>query len=578
MKSLFTLLIVLFAVVNLQAQNWILSTNPAKNGLNINKNSNIQITFNRQMSSASLNSSNVKLYGNIQGYFPCTFSYNQSEKKLTITHSKSFLPGENVNVILTGNIRDTANATMGKVYSMMFTAQAIRGTGMFIQKNTSLPVGSGPYYCTSADFNNDAKPDIALTNYSSSSISVLKNTGGLNFLTQTISGNTNPAGIVSGDIDCDGDMDIITTLETLNGVAVYLNNGSGTFTSMPYFLTGVHPTAIAIGFVDSDEYPDIITASWDVSSPNIKVYKNNGNGTFTLNNTYNNVGSRPLCIYIGDIDNDGDNDVGVGIDYSNPRVEFFLNDGLGNLTYSSSTLTLDRPYGIAGNDLNGDGSVDIVVSNKYDNSLSILLNNGSGNFTNYIYPTLGSYPYGVTLNDFNKDGKIDIATALQSSQNIDVKINTGSSPLFSSYSYPNQFGISTNLVSSDFDGDEDVDIAVLDNNSNSLCIYKNTDSISININPISSEIPSAFKLNQNYPNPFNPSTTIRFEIPVTGNSFTTLKVYNSAGIEVSATFTGNLKPGVYEIMWNATSLSSGVYYYKLQSGDFSETKKMILLK
>jgi hypothetical protein len=209
----------------------------------------------------------------------------------------------------------------------------------------------------------------------------------------------------------------------------------------------------------------------------------------------------------------------------------------------------------------------------------VLINNGSGNFTNYIYPITGNYPYGITLNDFNKDGKIDIATALQNSSSIDVKLNTGTLPLFSTFSYINPYGISTNLVSSDFDGDNDIDIAVLDHNTNSVCFYKNTDSVSIGINPINAEVPSAFNLRQNYPNPFNPKTKIRFEIP--GNELsinTTLRVFNITGVEVGRPVSGNLRPGIYEIQWDGSDLTSGVYYYKLESGSFTETKKMMLVK
>lgn len=578
MKSLIALLLVFLSAGSILSQSWISSTIPAKYQLNVNKNSGIQIIFNRQISQLSINTDNIKLYGNIQGYIPFTFSYTQSQKKLVISHTKSFMPGENISVILTKDLRDSVNNSMGKLYAVMFTTQAIRGSGMFTQLNSQVPTGSNPYYGTCADFNNDSKPDIAVTNYNSGSISVMKNYGGMNFITQLIPGNTNQAGIVSGDIDCDGDIDIITTLETLNGVSVYLNNGSGLFTVLPYFISGVHPTVIALGFLDGDKYPDIITASWDLYNPEIRVYKSNGNGTFSLKNVYT-TGIRPLCIYIGDIDNDGDNDVGVGIDYSNPRVEFYLNDGTGNLSYNFSTGTLDRPYGIAGNDLTGDGFVDIVVTNKYMNSLSILINSGSGSFTNYIYPALGNYPYGITLNDFNKDGKIDIATALQNSSMIDVKLNTGSLPLYASYSYNNLFGISTNILSSDFDNDNDIDIAVIDNNSNSVCIYKNTDSVSISVNPVSTDIPADYKLWQNYPNPFNPVTKIRFEIPAGGNENSTiLKIYNSAGMESGTLVKGNLRPGIYEITWDASALTSGVYYFSLQSGSFSQTRKMILIK
>ena len=89
-------------------------------------------------------------------------------------------------------------------------------------------------------------------------------------------------------------------------------------------------------------------------------------------------------------------------------------------------------------------------------------------------------------------------------------------------------------------------------------------------------IPGTPHLNQNYPNPFNPTTVIRYEISVT--SFVTLEMYNVLGQEV-ATLVNELKqPGRYEARWNAEKLSSGVYFYRLQAGEYAETKKLILLK
>ena len=88
--------------------------------------------------------------------------------------------------------------------------------------------------------------------------------------------------------------------------------------------------------------------------------------------------------------------------------------------------------------------------------------------------------------------------------------------------------------------------------------------------------PSEYKLEQNYPNPFNPSTTIEFKIPSEG--LVTLKVYDILGHEISVLMNEKLHPGSYNVVWDADNFPSGVYYYKLQSGSFSETRKMILLK
>lgn len=88
--------------------------------------------------------------------------------------------------------------------------------------------------------------------------------------------------------------------------------------------------------------------------------------------------------------------------------------------------------------------------------------------------------------------------------------------------------------------------------------------------------PNEFKLNQNFPNPFNPSTSISFELP--SLSIVKLTIYDALGREVSTLINEKLPAGSYEKNWNAGSLTSGMYYYTLKAGDFSETKKMMLVK
>ncbi len=86
----------------------------------------------------------------------------------------------------------------------------------------------------------------------------------------------------------------------------------------------------------------------------------------------------------------------------------------------------------------------------------------------------------------------------------------------------------------------------------------------------------SFSLSQNYPNPFNPSTIISWQAPVAGHN--TLKVYDELGSEVATLINEERPAGNYEVEFDATGLPSGVYFYRLQAGDFSETKQMILMK
>ena len=88
--------------------------------------------------------------------------------------------------------------------------------------------------------------------------------------------------------------------------------------------------------------------------------------------------------------------------------------------------------------------------------------------------------------------------------------------------------------------------------------------------------PKDFALYQNYPNPFNPSTTIKFALPVKTNL--SLNIYNTLGEKVAEIFKGEMEEGYHEMMFNASGLSSGIYYYTITADNFSETKKMILIK
>lgn len=102
------------------------------------------------------------------------------------------------------------------------------------------------------------------------------------------------------------------------------------------------------------------------------------------------------------------------------------------------------------------------------------------------------------------------------------------------------------------------------------------DYTTIGIQQIGSEVPGTYSLSQNFPNPFNPSTKIKFQMPEAGN--VKLIIYNALGEEVTTLFDGSLKPGLYETSWNALSEPSGVYFYRIITNNYSETKRMVLVK
>jgi hypothetical protein len=106
----------------------------------------------------------------------------------------------------------------------------------------------------------------------------------------------------------------------------------------------------------------------------------------------------------------------------------------------------------------------------------------------------------------------------------------------------------------------------------------------VGINKQNGQIPKEYILYQNYPNPFNPTTKIRFEVPngfptgTFGNDIVVLKVYDITGRDVQTLVNESLQPGTYEVSFDGSGLNSGVYFYKLTAGDYSRTKKMVLIK
>jgi hypothetical protein len=112
-------------------------------------------------------------------------------------------------------------------------------------------------------------------------------------------------------------------------------------------------------------------------------------------------------------------------------------------------------------------------------------------------------------------------------------------------------------------------------NGGGLAVYKEGGIVSVK-EIINKNIPGEFSLFQNYPNPFNPSTNISFSL--SRQSFVSLKVFDLIGREVTTLVAQEISTGFHVLQWNASNLASGVYFYRLHAGTFTETKKLVLLK
>ncbi|MBD2705172.1 VCBS repeat-containing protein [Spirosoma sp. BT702] len=465
--------------------------NPARNGHNAPASTNVAITFNHPISNGTATLGAVRVFSqqrggqlrNGQGG-----STSASGNTLTFDPTTNFRPGETILTTVTSQAQSSAGANLVRGQVHQFTV-GVGGTGggnfTAPATNPNPAVGVTPHSVVLGDVDGDGDLDL-LTAIFGDNVSVRLNNGSGNFTPHPT--NPNPAvgnlpwSVVLGDVDGDGDLDLLTANLGSSTVSVLLNNGSGNFTphpTNPAPAVGSGPRSVVLGDVDGDGDLDLLTAN--LGSDNVSVRLNDGSGNFTAPATNPNpaVGSHPQSVALGDVDGDGDLDFIATNAYSD-NVSVRLNDGSGNFTphpTNPNPTVSYGPHSVVLGDVDGDGDLDLLTATGYDN-VNVRLNNGSGNFTapaTNPNPAVGSYPQSVVLGDVDGDGDLDFIAANAYSNTVSVRLNNGSgnftphptNPDPDVGSYP------ASVVLGDVDGDGDLDLLTANTNSDNVSVRLN---------------------------------------------------------------------------------------------------------
>ncbi|TAF75965.1 MAG: T9SS C-terminal target domain-containing protein [Bacteroidetes bacterium] len=452
----------------------------------------------------------------------------------------------------------------------------------FANAVNSAAVLSQPYFSFQKDLNGDGKPEILVANVGSNYITIFTNNTSGNTITGSsftsfniVLTGVNPYHVVAEDLDNDGKPDLAIADYASNRIALLKNNYSGgalsasSFDASPkFFTTGSNPQTLAIGDIDFDGFNDIVVAN--TNSSNVSVFKNNitpgqiNTNSFAAKQDFT-VASSAIEIALVDLDNDGKLDI-VTSNSSSIAISILkntANSGVINASSFAPTINFSTPYsgyGLSIGDLNNDGKPEILTASSASAFVMCFQNNTSGNTitgTSFTRIDIAAPIYGnrnAKIADFDGDGKNDFVVATGAFQeSVYRNISTGVGLNINSFATRVNYTTQTypwGLSVGDLDGDFKPEIVSVNYSSNSISILKNLQSGSnptiTSLNPTSVIQGGAFTIN---------GTNFAGITSLSINGISSLfSVINSQLI--TATVAGNATTGLVSIAgFNGTAVS-----------------------
>jgi FG-GAP-like repeat len=242
-----------------------------------------------------------------------------------------------------------------------------------------------------------------------------------------------PNQVATGDLNADGKLDLAVANTTSPGaVSILLGDGAGGFGTDVAFVTADGPSSVAIGDLDFDGRPDLAVTNHLSASVSVLINNTAAGATtpsFTRLFPDYETGNGPNEVAIGDVNRDGKPDL-VTVNSFSGTVSVLINTTPFGGPPAFLRLTPDAeaasgPTSIAMGDIDRDGMLDLAVANHLSSDVSVLLGNGDGTFAPHTEFPIGAESYSVAIGDLNRDGKLDLATASYATSSVSVLIGNG---------------------------------------------------------------------------------------------------------------------------------------------------------
>jgi len=279
------------------------------------------------------------------------------------------------------------------------------------------------------DLNGDGNLDIVAVNYSAGNAAVFLGNGHGGFSAPTfVNVGATPKACVLKDMDGNGTLDLVVADEVPNAVAVLKGDGQGGFGAPVMYATGASSEELAVVDLNGDGRPDIVSVN-DNSVGLISVLVASTHGGYQLRGPFA-AGSNPRDVSAADFNSDGKMDVVVADEGDlvvgvSGDVQLWLGNGKGNFRLSTAVTAGTTPKAVSAGDFNSDGTPDFVVSSEGTNDVSLFLGDGAGRFSGSATVGVGVMPKDVVAADINGDGLLDAIATDYIDDNIAVLLGDG---------------------------------------------------------------------------------------------------------------------------------------------------------
>jgi methionine-rich copper-binding protein CopC len=457
----------------------VVSTAPASNATNVARSASVTITFDRAVVPASVTSANLRIWGRSSGPIATTAQWSAGNTVLTLAHATPFFPGDRISLQLARSIQAGDATTLRSAgYSFQFTVAALAAPMQFTLIDTvsvrTTAATTRLYGGAVTDLNRDGWIDYVGVNEISADLRVLLNRAdGSGLLSpvllppRQIGQEASPHQV--GDFDNDGLVDMATSNTSSNTVSVVLGNGDGTFDAQQSIPVGTTPHGLAALDVDGDADLDLVVASQ--SANNLSLMLNNGAGVFGAAMSFDSGGNQEYALASGDMDNDGIMDLVAGT-RQDQQVHVLRGNGDGTFTRVHNRSVAGYAWMAALGDLDGDGDLDVTMANGQFNNGVVLLGSGDGSLQAATSYPFGGSMVGTDLGDMDGDGDLDWVLSSFSAARWYVLRNDGAGAFTSmtELAAPNN-GSCASLY--DFDNDGDLDMALADETADVILLYRN---------------------------------------------------------------------------------------------------------